>query len=135
MTDDEDLNLVAREILATQVLTAERVLNETASELLGQLDGEYAEKLKQAMADGAKWLALATGGDREAVDELAAVKARVLLWGWAGKEAARKAWVTALRAWLRQAVEQLADLSVMFLELGLRAMLDAGLNELEELNG
>jgi len=122
---------VARPLLLAQIGGVDRALA-AASKALPPLHRDHQDKLREALRDGAGWLAMAATGDAQAIEELRVVKARVLLWGWAGAEQARQAWVTALREWLSRAVEALAEAGAAVLELGLKALVEAGLNQLDK---
>ena len=125
--------VLTRELLLAQLGGVDRALKAALKDFpIPSLARDYQDKLRDALRDGAGWLAMAATGDTQAVEELKIVKARVLLWSWAGAEQARQAWVAALRTWLSEAVEVLEHLGAAVLELGLRALVEAGLNQLDK---
>ncbi|UCC74035.1 MAG: hypothetical protein JSV86_05610 [Gemmatimonadota bacterium] len=124
-----DVDQLVLGVLGAQVGTAARFLY-AAEDRLTEVSEEYRGLLEMALEDGAEQLAKAAAGDKEAVDELAVIRARVMLWSWAGAERARQEFVTLLKQWLYEATKELADIAMAVFELGLRALVDAGLEEL-----
>lgn len=116
-------------VLGAQVGTAARFLYD-AEDKLAEVSEEYRGLLEMALEDGAEQLAKAAAGDRVAVNELAIIKTRIMLWSWAGAERARQEFVQLLKQWLYEATKELAELAFKVFEAGLRALVESGLEEL-----
>jgi hypothetical protein len=120
-------------VLAGQLDSIEQAIRDVTTEAaLDDMPAAYREAMLKAASEAAVELAAAAAGDEQAVANLRIIKARVALWAWAGAEHARQVFVLALRRWLRSAAEALGDLAALAIETGIRAMIDSGLNALED---
>lgn len=98
--------------------------------VLEDMPEAYREKLEQALRDMTYFSASAMTGDATAAGELSIVKARIMLWTWAGVEHARQAMLAALKLWIYEAAAVLGELAVDAVALGLKALIESGLEDL-----
>ena len=94
---------------------------------LDEVEGEYRSQILAAAKEAAELLAAAATGDGEAVEELKVVRATLMLWTWANAESQRKAFVSALHAWLRRAASTFGELAMEVVEAGVMALVRSGL--------
>lgn len=121
----------ALDSLTLQIPSVDVALREAIGRAsLEDMPNEYRTRLEASLRELTKRAAEAMTGDSRAVQELTILKARIMLWTWAGAEHARQAMIAALKLWIYEAAAVLGELAVDAVALGLKALVESGLEDL-----
>lgn len=128
---------MSRDTAKDRLLFLAREYSDDLREVIGdvqwdQIPEPYRTNMIKAGEELAEVLAAGATGE-DVVADLRVIKARLMLWTWAGAEYSRAVFVQAIKAWLMRAAQAVGDLALEVIELGMKSLVESGLSSLDSM--